>query len=137
MKGKDKGKRWERDAVRILEEYLGGTWKRIPGSGALGTYLEEPGLTGDIIGNLEFVPRNFKLEAKTGYGGHKQMTVKREWFKKIRDEAEQTYSIPGLICKFSGARDVSKYFIAFDLDAFKQLMNFFAEIYEEWENSDG
>ena len=40
VKSKDKGSRWERDAVKILNDSYYGTWKRVPGSGAFGTILE-------------------------------------------------------------------------------------------------
>lgn len=131
---KDKGKRWERDATKLLEEKLGGNWRRIPGSGAIGTIINEPKLTGDISGRVRYIPRNFKFDAKVGYGGSKQMAVKRIWLEKIKEEADQEYAIPALICKFSGSRSEMKHFIVMDIDTFAQLMSYTEEHFDAWLN---
>ena len=120
---KRKGSGWERDAVKLLHRFLGGVWKRIPGSGALGHHFKEAMLFGDILGTLEhFNAKSFKLDAKVGYGGHKQLTIQKEWIEKIREEADASNCIPGLICKFSGARGDTRYFFVLDFDAFVELM---------------
>lgn len=119
---KQKGIKWEREARNLLEERLDGIWRRIAGSGALGTNLNEPTLSGDIVGKVDAFSQTFRLEAKIGYGGSKQLTLKKEWLEKIREEADATFSIPGLICKFSGATGKCKYFVVLDFDAFVEII---------------
>lgn len=133
-KQKRKGTDWERQLVKLIEENIeGAIAKRIPGSGAIGTILLEPGLTGDVKARFKGFPQEFKIEAKVGYGGSKQLTVKREWLNKIKEEAETSYSIPLLACKFSGSRlvDGIQYFIALDFSTFCGIMNYIASISEE------
>lgn len=133
VKSKDKGQRWERDAVDLLNERWDGTWKKIPGSGAFGAILEIDDLRGDLVGNYFFLSTKIRGEAKTGYGGATQLTVKREWFEKIRKEAKQGMipEIPMLICKFSGSRSDMRYFVAFDFDAFHELLEEMEKLYNE------
>ena len=126
---KQKGTSWERDATKLLTELIGGShWKRIAGSGAIGTILNEPLLTGDIAGKLEGVGKSIRAEAKVGYGGSTQMAVKREWLEKIREEAEGSFSIPMLFGKFSGARGGSKHFVVMDFAAFAEVANIIREL---------
>lgn len=121
---KQKGANWEREAVKLLEQLVNSSkWKRIAGSGAIGTTLGEPFLKGDIVGEVPFLGKTFRGEAKVGYGGATQLSFKREWLEKIREEAEGTYSIPFVICKFSGSRGTVKHFIALDLEAFADILN--------------
>ncbi len=128
---KRKGSQWERDASKILTELLpGSVWKRVAGSGAIGTIMGEPLLAGDISGYIPSIGRTFRAEAKVGYGGAKQLAVKREWLEKIREEATGTQSIPMLICKFSGAHGTSKQFVAFDFQAFAELIEQVDKIYK-------
>lgn len=123
-KAKKKGTRWERDAVKLLEENIAGSsWRRLAGSGAIGTIMKEPLLKGDISGLIPYLGKSFRAEAKVGYGGATQLSFKREWLEKIREEAEGTYSIPLVLCKFSGARGKSKHFVAMDFEAFAELLN--------------
>jgi Holliday junction resolvase len=132
VNSKRKGSQFERDAAKLLNEQVLGTWKRVAGSGALGAILEEPTLQGDIIGKeIPGLPKGFRLDAKVGYGGAKQLTVQKEWLDKIRKEAEATYSIPAVICKFSGSREGVKVFVVMDLEAFAELVNRPSEIKEE------
>ena len=120
---KRKGSQWERDATKILMKLLpGSTWKRIAGSDAIGTIMGEPLLAGDISGHIPSIGRRFRAEAKVGYGGAKQLAVKREWLEKIREESAGTQSIPMLICKFSGAHGTSKQFVAFDFQALRLFL---------------
>ncbi len=119
---KRKGTNWEREARNLLEEKLDGIWKRVAGSGALGTNLNEPILKSDIVGKINAFTKTFRFEAKVGYGGSKQFTLKKEWLDKIREEADSTFSIPGIICKFSGATGKSKHFVVLDLDAFIEII---------------
>jgi hypothetical protein len=132
VNSKRKGSQWERDAAKLLNEFVYGTWKRVPGSGALGAILAEPTLQGDITGkDIPGLPKGFLLDAKVGYGGAKQLTVQKEWLDKIREEAEATYSIPAVICKFSGARQGAKVFVVLDFETFAELVNRPSEIQEE------
>lgn len=131
-KQKRKGSDFERLAVNILNEYIDNSeWRRIPGSGALGTIMDEPILMADIIGTVESIPRKIKMEAKVGYGGAKQFTLKREWLDKVAEEAETDFSIPVLIGKFSGAREGTKIFTVLDIDTFVFLINYITELKEQ------
>lgn len=132
IKTKRKGSTFERDLARILNKFVNKSeWKRIPGSGAMGTIMNEPALTGDINGTVESFTRPFKIEAKVGYGGATQLTMKKEWLDKIREEAEASYALPFLVGKFSGAREGTKVFVAMDIDTFVDLLNHTTELWEE------
>ena len=132
MKTKRKGTDFERLIAELLNEMIkNSTWKRVPLSGSMGTILGEPTLAGDVSGTVESIPKSFKLEAKVGYGGSTQMTVKKEWFDKIKEEADRSYSIPIVAGKFSGARTGTKIFIMMDVDVFATLLNMITELKEE------
>jgi len=123
VRSKDKGIRWENDAIKILNKKYPESWRRIPGSGSLGTIMDWDNLRGDLIGVYRFLSRRLRADAKTGYGGATQLALKREWLEKIREEAEANFNdIPCLICKFSGSRTDVRYFIVFDFDAFHSLL---------------
>lgn len=100
---KRKGSKWERDLAKELSEHAELS-KRIPGSGALGTIIVDPRLTGDVVATYKFLRRPFKIECKYGYGGSTQMTVKRAWVEKVCEESEGNNSYPALAIKF---RDVT------------------------------
>jgi len=117
-----KGDDYEREAAKFLEKVLDGKWKRIAGSGALGSLMDEPELQGDIVGKIHSFPKKFRFDAKVGYGGATQLTIKRKWLEKIRAEADASYSIPALICKFSGSRGSIKNFLVMDFDAFAEIV---------------
>jgi len=122
-KQKRKGDTWEREFAKLLTKSLtGSVFKRVPGSGALGTIMGESRLTGDVVGTVPFCPKKFKFEAKTGYGGHTQLTIKRDWLEKIREEADAAFAIPGLVCKFDNARSGVKQFVVLDMDAFIEIL---------------
>lgn len=126
-KQKRKGTDWERQLVKLLEDNIEKSQvKRIAGSGAIGTTLNEPLLTGDVIAYFPGFSKKFRIEAKTGYGGETQITLKREWFNKIREEAKNTYSIPLLALKFSGARKDggTQFFVALDIQDFCDIINY-------------
>lgn len=127
---KRKGTDWERELVKLLEQIPHSKAKRIATSGAIGTYLEEPQLTGDVIFMLDDLPKKFRIECKVGYGGAVQITLKREWFDKIKKEAESSYSIPLVALKFSGVREKEavKYVVAFDLETFIDLMTYLVNL---------
>lgn len=129
---KRKGSDFERLAVEILNASIKDSqWKRIPGSGAIGTILDEPMLTSDIIGTVKSIPKRFKLEAKVGYGGATQFALKKEWLDKIKAEADATFSIPLLIGKFSGAREGVKVFVTMDVETFASIINHITLLQEQ------
>ena len=130
-KQKRKGTDWERQLVKILNKKIeGAEFKRVPGSGALGTIMNESRLSGDVKGRIEFISKEITGEAKTGYGGSKQLTIKREWLRKVREEAEASYSIPMLFCKFSDAKTGVKQFVVMDMEAFIEVMQEGNKIYQ-------
>ena len=121
---KIKGNIFEREAVVLLTEIINDSkWKRIPTSGAIGTRMEIPFLFSDLIGEVKNLPKKLRGEAKAGYGGAKQFTMRKEWLDKIFHEAKNTYSIPFLIGKFSGAREGSRVFVVLDVHIFAALIN--------------
>lgn len=128
-KSKIKGSKFEHDAVMILNKIIdGANFRRIPGSGAIGTSMGESLLTGDIKGVVDYFPKQFKIECKTGYNSStnkevKQFTLKKEWLDKIWEEAQGTYSMPLLIGKFENARAGTKVFVVMDVDVFAELIN--------------
>lgn len=122
-KNKQKGTRWERDAVELLNKAYPGTWKRMPTSGAMGTALDIPILKGDLSGKYSFIPKRFVAEAKVGYGGS-QMTVFKEWFDKIAEEAKQSYAWPLVLLKFEKARTGVKHVLAMDLETWEALLEY-------------
>lgn len=129
---KRKGSDWERQAVEILNANIRkGEFKRIPGSGAIGTTLGEPLLTADIVGHIDSFEKVFKIEAKVGYGSATQFTMKKLWLDKVKEEANASYGIPLLAGKFSGARDGVKGFIVMDIDTFCDLINRVTSLHEE------
>lgn len=132
-KQKVKGSAWERLLVNILLDKIDGSVvKRIAGSGAIGTTLNEPLLQGDVIASFKGLDKKFRIEAKTGYGGATQLTIKREWLDKIRGEALSSNAYPALACKFSGARPGGvQFFVALDIDTFIDIMNYINNLKKE------
>ena len=131
---KDKGKRWEKEATKKLNELVKNTtWKRIPGSGAMGTILKEPLLASDIQGYLPYFNNKILIEAKVGYGGAKYMTIRKEWFDKVAEEAETAMGIPMLVCKFDNVRAGVARFIAMDLRVFAEVLNEVNVLHKELE----
>jgi hypothetical protein len=116
-----------------LNKRFPATWKKVPGSGAFGTILAIDDLKGDLVGRYYFLPFTIRGEAKTGYGGAKQLAIKRKWFEKIREEAESQFppELPVLICKFSGSRSIVKHFVALDFDAFNMLLEAHEDLHQE------
>jgi hypothetical protein len=135
FKNKRKGSDFERLATEVLNALVRDSeWKRIPGSGAIGTSLGEPLLTSDIVGKVKHIAKRFKLEAKVGYGGAKMFTLKKEWLDKIAMEADATFSTPVLIGKFSGAREGVKIFTVMDVEVFAALLNHISKLQEQLNN---
>lgn len=141
-KNKDKGTRWERDAVKLLnDKLLDGEFIRVPTSGALGTILKEPHLMGDIKGVVVGFPRPFILEAKVGYGGSTQLTFKKEWLDKIKEESSSTNAFPLVLCRFLNSRSGTENFVTMDFDDFIDFLNEITKLYYlssrlEMENSE-
>lgn len=132
FKSKIKGSTFERDLTDLLNEHVQKSqWKRIPLSGAIGTALAEPELQGDVKGTVESFNKQFRIEAKVGYGGKTQLTMKKEWLDKIIEDSSHTNSIPLMVGKFSGAREGIKVFVAMDLGTFCELINRTTELYDE------
>lgn len=136
-KAKQQGSRWEHDAVELLNQKVkNSSWKRIPGSGAIGTNLNEPMLTGDLVGIVISFPKKFKAECKSGYNSStdkevKQFTLKKDWLDKIGEEARVNYSIPILLGKFTNARSGVKHFVVMDLNEFSELLNTVTDLRKE------
>ena len=133
FKSKDKGSRWERESASELSK-SGGSWKRIPGSGSLGTNLKMPELMGDLSGHYNWFKKKFLGEGKFGYGGSKQLTLKREWITKNREQAVLNNSYPTLLLKFSDVTsgDGSAKLICFNFDTWNQMMSDVQELYENY-----
>jgi len=128
---KVKGTTWERDVVKLLNAPRNTpVWKRIPGSGAIGTILDLPILKGDLMGQYDFIPFKMIGEAKVGYGGT-QMSVHKEWFDKIRKEADQNYAMPIVLLKFEKARTGVRHVVALDIDAWESLLTYIEKLKEE------
>ena len=123
-KNKIKGSKFERDFAQLMNDLVDDSnWKRVPGSGAIGTIVGETFLTGDINGKVTSMEKTFKVEAKVGYGGATQLTLKKEWLDKIREEADNAYAIPMLACKFLGARKGVRTFIVLEPKVFAHFIN--------------
>ena len=123
---KRKGSDFERQVSEFLNEnVVGGKFKRIATSGAIGTYLNEPALSADVTGNVYGLPKPLKIECKVGYGGASYLTMKREWLNKIKEDAEKTFSLPLLVGKFTGATKASgvQVFVALEIGDFAYLLN--------------
>jgi len=110
--------------------------KRMPGSGAVGTQQGFIYLVGDVRWKYPFLKGEILIDTKHGYGGKQQMTIKREWWKKIRKEAALTDSFGGIGLKFKGVtsrneeeRNCAK-LICFTYDDFQKMMD---EIGEWWD----
>jgi Holliday junction resolvase len=136
-KNKTKGTSWERQLVELLEDRIDGCRAdRVAGSGALGTTMHEPLLTGDVVMSAPgFLPRKFKIEAKVGYGGATQITVQKLWIDKILGEARMANAIPALAIKFLGSKKVDgvQYAIILDIDTFCDIINYVTKLQKELE----
>lgn len=135
---KRKGSQWERDAVNILTNLIEHSkWKKLPTSGAMGTVLGEPLLTGDITGEVRGFPLPFKVECKVGYSSSsadreiKSFIVQKEWLDKIEEESDAANSIPFLIGKFDNARNGVKNFVIMDTKVFAEIMNYISDLTRE------
>lgn len=134
---KIKGSNFERDVAEILTRLIKKSiWRRVAGSGAIGTIMFEPLLNSDVKGRVESIPQEFKVECKVGYNSSKdkavkQFTLKKEWLDKIAQEASNVFGIPILVGKFLGAREGTKVFVTMDVEVFAGLVNRVTELHEE------
>jgi len=131
---KIKGSKFELDSSKDLS-VNGGVWKRIPGSGSLGSNLGMAELMGDVHGRYPFFKKSFKGENKTGYGTSKQITIKREWVTKNREQSALDNKYPCLLLKFNnvtGGDIGSAKLICFNFDTFNLMMADMNEIYEQY-----
>jgi hypothetical protein len=134
---KIKGSQFERDAAELLNKYIKkSSWRRIAGSGALGTIMHEPLLSSDVKGKVQSIPQEFKVECKVGYNtskvqGVKQFNLKKEWLDKVKQEADQSYAIPMVMGKFLGAREGTKVFVVLDVEVFADLINRITELHDD------
>lgn len=129
---KVKGSTFERLIVELMSKLVKrSTWKRIPGSGAIGTSLQEPLLTADVVGKMEALAKPIKAECKVGYGGATQLTLRKEWLDKVKMEADATFGIPVLFGKFSGARGGVQVFAVMDIETFASMLNHITNLQEE------
>jgi len=131
-KNKIKGSNWERKAAEELNKKFPDTWRRIPLSGALGTTLDIPSLQGDVSGNYLFLPFKFYGEAKVGYGGA-SMTIQKEWFDKIKKEAENNYAKPVVLLKFEKSNSGVRHVIAMDFETWDDIMLHIQSLRDELE----
>lgn len=134
-KSKQIGDRWEREFVKKVAPYAE-IAKRIPGSGALGTLLQEARLTADAFLKYRFLNKPLKVELKYGYGGSTQMQVKREWMEKVRMQARDNNYIPAVGIKFrdvlSGDKE-SATWICFAIEDWNGLVEYLNELFSDLE----
>lgn len=134
---KNKGDNAEREIRDYLNEHLlDGEWKKMPGSGALGSNLGISILTGDLTGRIYGFPKPLKAECKAGYGNKlhpecKSLRVEKEWLDKIKEEAELAFAMPLFFGKFDNIRKGVKYFAALDIETFVELANFITSLRKE------
>lgn len=141
-KAKIKGSNFERQIAEELTNLVdGSTWKRIAGSGAIGTTMDEPLLKGDVAGVVANYPMKFKGECKAGYNASpgkevKQITLKKEWLDKITAEARQVYStFPVFFGKFDNVHSGVKHFVVLDVSVFADMINMYTELKEEFDET--
>lgn len=137
FKAKQKGSDFERKAVELLNDGIkGSNFKRVPGSGAMGTTLGEPLLSSDVKGSVDHFPMNFRIECKTGYSNKKggearSISILKLWIDKVIEEAKGSFSFPFLIAHFDGARSGVKNIVIMDVDEFSKLINMYTDLKKE------
>ncbi len=134
---KRKGSDFERWLAKRLSELLEDSfWKRVPGSGALGTQLRESLLAGDVYGYLRDDLREFAFvfESKYGYGGKNQVSFKRGWIEQAKENQQQRGPdfIPAIAFKFKEAKK-NNTVICFELSDFVELLNRIVRLKDEYE----
>ena len=139
-KAKRTGGKWEHDLAEELTKLIPNSrWVKIPGSGSMGTSLNEPLLTADVKGVINNFYKQFKVECKVGYsrsteGEAKSFTLEKKWLDKIQEEAKGNYSIPLLAGKFDNVRTGVKHFIVMDINDFAEIISKIIELQEMLED---
>lgn len=122
------GLRWERKLAKLL----GG--RRQPSSGAFGTQHHDAALTGDVVVKLPWFNKMFHIECKTGYGSSRTLSLKREWFTKVRQEAKLANRYPVVAIKFKGVTGGdrgSAMVLCINVDTWKKMMKELEYMYLE------
>ena len=116
---KQMGSRWEKELAGLLKG------KRQPSSGAFGTQTHNASLTGDVVVKYPWWNKLLHIECKYGYGGATQLSLKRDWLVKVREEAELAKRYPILAIKFrdvmGGDRESAKV-ICINVDTWNAMM---------------
>ena len=127
-RSKRAGDRWEREARDLL-----GAEKQ-PSSGAFGTQHNDASLTGDLIRYYPWWFKKIHIECKYGYGTSKSMRIQRDWFVKVREEAELCNRYPAVAIKFrdvTGGDIESAKVICFNIDTWIQMMEEISLLYSD------
>jgi len=118
-KAKQMGSRWEKELAGLLKG------KRQPSSGAFGTQTHNASLTGDVVVKYPWWGKLLHVECKYGYGGATQLSLKRDWLVKVREEAALAKRYPVLAVKFrdvmGGDRESAKV-ICINIDTWNAMM---------------
>lgn len=76
----------------------------------------------------DIVSKYFRIEAKTKAKASKQITIKREWLKKIEEEALMTSKTPALAFSLGDGVD---YFILRDRDFYRLIEELYGGVEDE------
>jgi len=122
------GSNWERELAKRLKG------KRQPSSGAFGTQHHDAKLTGDVVVSYPWWNKPLHIECKYGYGGKSQLSLKRGWFTKVRQEAANANRYPCVAIKF---RDVTSdvetaKVICFNIDTWERMMQELKYLYLDY-----
>ncbi len=127
-KNKKAGSAWERAVANTFNDLDGVSARRVAGSGALGTILQEDYLKGDVRITVDGLKYDLIVEAKIGYqsGKHspsKVMAFQKAWLESAEKDTKGVYnSKPVVICKFKGAKGEARAFLAMDLQVAVDLI---------------
>ena len=135
ISNKKKGYLFEKMLLDILKEaFPDGIFHRVVLSGAVGTFMGIESLKGDVKGSIhkDLPEFSFVFEAKAGYGGTKQITLKREWFAQAREAAELD-QIPCVALKFDKAKK-NNIVVCMTLEDFIELMRRVIKLYNQMSN---
>lgn len=89
-------------------------------------------LDGDIIGELQFLPKKLQIECKHHKSRkiEKSLAVEKKWLDENNEEAEKNGNIPMLAFKFKNAKKNNIHFVI-SKDYFLELMNYIKDLYEK------
>ena len=105
--------------------------RRVLKSGAIGSITGFPAFIGDYQFDFPWLSKKITGEAKHGYGGAKQIAVKKEWYDKIQLQAKSVNMYDCVSFKFKNACDGVTRVISFDFETFKKILDDIDNIYEE------